>query len=63
MKPISFTALALCFFAASCNNGIDPQEKAKQDSLAQVAAADSMLRAAMATDSLGLDSTTVDSIQ
>jgi len=63
MKKLFFTILAASFFAVSCNSGADQAEKAKQDSLAEVAAADSMLNAAMETDSLSMDTITVDSIQ
>ena len=63
MKKLFLTILAAGLFAAGCNSGADQAEKAKQDSLAEVAAADSMLKAAMETDSLSLDTITVDSIQ
>jgi hypothetical protein len=63
MKKLFFTILAASFIAVSCNSGADQAEKARQDSLAEVAAADSMLNAAMATDSLNTDTITVDSIQ
>jgi len=63
MKKLFFTILAASFIAVSCNSGADQAAKAKQDSLDQVAAADSMLNAAMATDSLIIDTVTVDSIQ
>ncbi|HQS06192.1 MAG: hypothetical protein B7X86_06390 [Sphingobacteriales bacterium 17-39-43] len=63
MKRLFFTILAASLFVVSCNSGADQAEKAKQDSLAEVAAADSMLNAAMETDSLSMDTITVDSIQ
>ena len=63
MKRLFFTILAASLFAVSCNSGADQAEKAKQDSLAEVAAADSMFNAAMETDSLSMDTITVDSIQ
>lgn len=63
MKKLFLTILAASLFAVSCNSGADEAEKAKQDSLAEVAAADSMLNSAMETDSLSLDTITVDSIQ
>ncbi|MCF8452696.1 MAG: hypothetical protein K9G42_05795 [Pedobacter sp.] len=63
MKRLFFTILTASLFAVSCNSGADQAEKAKQDSLAEVAAADSMLNAAMETDSLSMDTVTVDSIQ
>ena len=62
-KARLFTLAASGLFAVSCNSGVDQAEKSKQDSLAEVAAADSMLKAAMETDSLSLDTITVDSIQ
>lgn len=63
MKKLFLTFIAAGLFAVSCNSGADQAEKAKQDSLAEVAAADSMLNAAMETDSLSMDTVTVDSIQ
>lgn len=64
MKKLFLTALAASMFTLGCNSGIDQAEKAKQDSLAEVAAADSMLKAAIETDSLkNADTITVDSIQ
>jgi hypothetical protein len=63
MKKLLFTLAASGLFVVSCNSGVDQAEKAKQDSLAEVAAADSMLIAAMETDSLSSDTITVDSIQ
>ena len=63
MKKLLFTILASGFVIFSCNSGVDKAEKAKQDSLAEVAAADSMLKAAIEPDSLNLDTITVDSIQ
>jgi hypothetical protein len=63
MKKLLFTLVASGLFVVSCNSSVDQAEKAKQDSLAEVAAADSMLKAAMGTDSLSSDTITVDSIQ
>ena len=63
MKKLLLTILAAGLFTVSCNSGADQAEKAKQDSLAEVAAADSMLNAAMETDSLSMDTITVNSIQ
>jgi hypothetical protein len=63
MKKLLFTLVASGLFVVSCNSSVDQTEKAKQDSLAEVAAADSMLKAAMGTDSLSSDTITVDSIQ
>lgn len=63
MKKILFTLITVSLFAVSCNSGADQAEKAKQDSLAEVAAADSMLNSAMQADSLIQDTITVDSIQ
>jgi hypothetical protein len=63
MKKLLFTLVASGLFVVSCNSSVDQAEKAKQDSLAEVAAADSMLEAAMGTDSLSSDTITVDSIQ
>ncbi|MDP3469552.1 MAG: hypothetical protein Q8S11_14520 [Daejeonella sp.] len=63
MKRLFFTIIAASLFAVSCNSGADQAEKARQDSLAEVAAADSMLNAAMEADSLIQDTITVDSIQ
>jgi len=63
MKKIFFTLIAVSLFAVACNSGADQAEKAKQDSLAEVAAADSMLNSAMQADSLIQDTITVDSIQ
>jgi|GEM_PF-1864281 hypothetical protein len=63
MRRIFLSILAASLFASSCNSAADEAEKAKQDSLAEVAAADSMLKAAMETDSLSMDTTALDSIQ
>ncbi len=63
MKKLLFTLVASGLFVVSCNSVVGQAEKAKQDSLAEVAAADSMLKAAMETDSLSSDTITVDSIQ
>lgn len=63
MKRLFLAILVVSFIAVSCNSGADQAEKAKQDSLAEVAAADSMMKATMETDSLNTDTITVDSIQ
>lgn len=67
MKKLIFTVFAAVLVSAACTS-VDKKEKETQDSIAQAAAADSILNAAMAadtlsTDSLGVDSVVVDSIK
>ncbi len=67
MKKITFTLFAAILVATACTS-VDKKEKETQDSIAQAAAADSILNAAMAADtlsvdSLGADSAVVDSIR
>lgn len=58
-----FTLFAAALMFTACNS-TDKAEEAKQDSIAEVAAADSMLNSAMEADTtLKLDTVTVDSIQ
>ena len=62
MKKIFYSALAATLFIGACNS-TDTAEKSKQDSIAEAAAADSMLKAAVETDTLTVDTITVDSIK
>lgn len=62
MKKLLFTFFAAALVISACNS-TDQKEKATQDSIAEAAAADSMLNSAMEADSLSLDTITVDSIQ
>ena len=65
-KVLSLVAIAAMTPLVACGPSAEEKaatEKAKQDSLAEVAAADSMLKAAIETDSLSSDTITVDSIQ
>ncbi|MEJ7691656.1 hypothetical protein [Daejeonella sp.] len=60
MKKIIFPLFAAVLVTAACTS-IDKKEKETQDSIAQAAAADSILNAAMAADTLSVDSVGVDS--
>ena len=62
MKKIIFTIFAAALIITACNS-TDQKEKTRQDSIAEAAAADSMLNSAMEADSLSVDTLTVDSIQ
>jgi len=67
MKKLIFTFFGVAILATACNSTSET-EKAKQDSIAAAAAADSILNSAMQADSLSVDSlasdsVTVDSIQ
>lgn len=62
MKKLLFTIFAAVLVITACNS-TDQAEKARQDSIAEAAAADSMLNSAVTADSLSLDTITVDSIQ
>lgn len=62
MKLLLFTFFAAALFITACNSA-DKAEKARQDSIAEAAAADSMLNEAMEADSLIMDTLTTDSIQ
>lgn len=62
MKLLLFTFFAAALFITACNS-TDKAEKARQDSIAEAAAADSMLNSAMQADSLMMDTLTTDSIQ
>lgn len=61
MKKLIFTLFAALIVTAACNS-VDKKEKETQDSIAQAAAADSILNAAMAADTLGTDSAGTDSV-
>lgn len=66
MKKLIFTLSAAALIIAACNSTSDT-EKARQDSIAAAASADSLLNSAMqdtlTVDSLAADSVAVDSIQ
>lgn len=66
MKKLIFTLFAAALVTAACNSTSET-EKARQDSIAAAASADSLLNSAMQdtvmVDSLASDSLTVDSIQ
>lgn len=64
MKKLIFTFIAATLVITACNS-VDQKEKETQDSIAAAAAADSILNAAMAADTLSVDSlgAGVDSIQ
>lgn len=60
MKKLIFTLFAAVAVTAACTS-VDKTEKEIQDSIAQAAEADSILNAAMAADTLNIDSLAVDS--
>lgn len=62
MKKFLFLMGAFVLFAYACNN-TDQQALDKQDSIQEVAAADSMLNSAILADSLKADSLEKDSIK
>jgi hypothetical protein len=64
MRKLIFTFIAIAFVVTACNS-VDKKEKETQDSIAAAASADSILNAAMAADTLSVDSLVaeVDSIQ
>lgn len=61
MKKLIFTLFTALIVTTACNS-VDKKEKETQDSIAQAAAADSILNAAMAADTLGTDSAGTDSV-
>lgn len=62
MKKLIFTFFAAALVITACNS-TDKAEQARQDSIAEAAAADSMLNSAMEADTLKMDTISVDSIQ
>lgn len=61
MKKLFFTLFVLAIITTACNRTSET-EKAKQDSIAAAAAADSILNSAMQADSLSVDSLASDSL-
>ncbi|MES3019765.1 MAG: hypothetical protein V4721_18395 [Bacteroidota bacterium] len=61
MKKLIFTLFAAVLVSTACSS-VDKKEKETQDSIAQAAAADSILNAAMAADTLSVDSLGADSV-
>lgn len=62
MKKVLFTLFAGALAVSACNSG-DQTEKAKQDSIAAAAAADSILNSAIAADTLSVDTLATDSVK
>ena len=60
MKKLIFTFFAAALVITACNS-VDKTEKAKQDSIAAAASADSILNSAMAADTLSVDTLMADS--
>lgn len=61
MKKLLFTIFAASLAISACTNS-DQAEKARQDSIAEAAAADSMLNAAIAADTLNTDTLKADTL-